>query len=61
MGVGSSNHLMMELVKSMSGTDFVHVPGPVDLYLTTEGDDTIEIASKESGANAPALIVHWTP
>ena len=42
-------------------TGLVTVPGPVDLYLTTEGDDTIEIASKESGANAPALIVHWTP
>src|SRR5688572_24355238 len=26
IGVGSSNHLMMELVKSMSGTDIVHVP-----------------------------------
>ena len=26
VGVGSSNHLMMELVKSMSGTDIVHVP-----------------------------------
>jgi hypothetical protein len=42
-------------------TGLVTVPGPVDLYLTTSGDDTIEIASKESGANAPALIVRWTP
>jgi hypothetical protein len=42
-------------------TGLVTVPGPIDLYLTTSGDDTIEIASKESGANAPALIVRWTP
>ncbi len=42
-------------------TGLVTVPGPVDLYLTTSGDDTIEIAAKESGANAPALIVRWTP
>jgi tripartite-type tricarboxylate transporter receptor subunit TctC len=26
VGVGTSNHLMMELVKSMSGTDILHVP-----------------------------------
>jgi hypothetical protein len=42
-------------------TGLVTVPGPIDLYLTTSGDDTIEIASKESGATAPALIVRWTP
>jgi len=26
VGVGTSNHLMMELVKSMSGTDILHIP-----------------------------------
>ncbi len=26
VGVGTSNHLMMELMKSMSGTDIVHIP-----------------------------------
>jgi hypothetical protein len=42
-------------------TGLVTVSGPIDLYLTTIGDDTIEVASRESGANAPTLIVRSTP
>lgn len=38
-------------------TGVVTGPGPVDFYLTISSDDGLDYASKESGPNAPVLVI----
>ena len=61
MALGSSGPISTGTWISMDVTVYITGDGTYNLALTTPGSTAVSLASRESGANAPQLIIETSP